>query len=191
MSGQREQKNLQSFMRIALVAIGMFGFGYLLVPLYDVFCEITGLNGKTGRVDEAAVTQRYEPDHSRLVTVQFVAANNLGMPWEFAPTVASMQVHPGEVYTTAYVARNPTPASMVGQAVPSVAPGKASRYFNKTECFCFTQQPLAAGEEKEMPVRFIVDPKLPRDVTTVTLAYTVFDVSQVAATAEPTTKAGG
>lgn len=191
MTGQGEKKNLRSFMRIALVAFGMFGFGYLLVPLYDVFCEITGLNGKTGRVDEAAVVARYEPDLSRLVTVQFVASNNLGMPWEFAPTVASMQVHPGEVYTTAYIARNPTAASMVGQAVPSVAPGKASRYFNKTECFCFTQQPLAAGEEKEMPVRFIVDPNLPRDVTTVTLAYTVFDVSQVAATADATAKAGG
>jgi cytochrome c oxidase assembly protein subunit 11 len=191
MSQQRERKNLRSFLRVALVAVGMFGFGYLLVPLYDVFCEITGLNGKTGRIDEAAIAARYEPDRSRLVTVQFVASNNLGMPWEFAPTVASMQVHPGEVYTTAYVARNPTAAAMVGQAVPSVAPGKASRYFNKTECFCFTQQPLAAGEEKEMPVRFIVDPNLPRDVTTVTLAYTVFDVSQVAATADASAKAGG
>jgi cytochrome c oxidase assembly protein subunit 11 len=180
MDEQRQVRNVRSFARVALVAVAMFGFGYLLVPLYDVFCEITGLNGKTGRVDEVEVAARYEPDTSRLITVQFVASNNLGMPWEFAPTVASMQVHPGQVYSTAFSALNPTPRDMVGQAVPSVAPGKASRYFNKTECFCFNQQPLAAGERKDMPLRFIVDPRLPKDVTTLTLAYTVFDVTQVA-----------
>ena len=173
-------RNQRSFLRIAMVAVAMFGFGYLLVPLYDVFCEITGLNGKTGRIDEAEIAARYETDESRLVTVQFVANNNLGMPWEFAPTVTTMQVHPGKVYTTAFTALNPTASDMVGQAVPSVAPGKASRYFNKTECFCFNQQPLAAGEQKEMPLRFIVDPRLPSDVTTLTLAYTVFDVTQTA-----------
>jgi cytochrome c oxidase assembly protein subunit 11 len=94
---------------------------------------------------------------SRTVTVQFVANNNLGMPWEFGPVVASMQVHPGKLYSTSFTAHNPTGRNMVGQAVPSVAPGKASRYFNKTECFCFNQQPLAAGETKDMPLRFIVD----------------------------------
>ena len=175
-----QQRNGRSFLRVALVAVAMFGFGYLLVPLYDVFCEITGLNGKTGRIAEAAVVARYQPDLSRSVTVQFVANNNLGMPWEFGPTVASMQVHPGQIYSTVFKARNPTTRDMVGQAVPSVAPGKASRYFNKTECFCFSQQPLAAGETKEMPLRFIVDPNLPKDVGTLTLAYTVFDVTQAA-----------
>ncbi len=178
MSGIGQQHNGRSFARIAAVALAMFGFGYLLVPLYDVFCEITGLNGKTGSVDEAAVVSRYEPDMSRTITVQFVANNNIGMPWEFGPVVASMQVHPGKVYETAFTARNPTGHDMVGQAVPSVAPGKASRYFNKTECFCFNQQPLAAGEAKDMPLRFIVDPNLPRDVSMLTLAYTVFDVTQ-------------
>ena len=118
----QQHRNSRSFVRIAAVALAMFGFGYLLVPLYDVFCEITGLNGKTGRVDEAAVAARYEPDTSRLVTVQFVANNNLGMPWEFAPTVASMEVHPGQVYSTVFTAHNPTGRDMVGQAVPSVAP---------------------------------------------------------------------
>ena len=171
-------RNERSFVRIAVVAVAMFGFGYLLVPLYDVFCEITGLNGKTGRVASAEVAARYQPDESRLVTVQFVANHNLGMPWEFAPSVTSMEVHPGKLYTTAFTARNPTGHNMVGQAVPSVAPGKASRYFNKTECFCFNNQPLAAGESKDMPLRFIVDPKLPKDVRTLTLAYTVFDVTQ-------------
>jgi cytochrome c oxidase assembly protein subunit 11 len=175
--GQRMQRNERSFARIALVAVAMFGFGYLLVPLYDVFCEITGLNGKTGQIDEAVVEARYTPDESRLITVQFVANNNQGMPWQFGPEVPSMQVHPGKVYTAHFSARNPTGDDMVGQAVPSVAPGRASRYFNKTECFCFNNQPLAAGERKDMPLRFIIDPKLPRDVQTVTLAYTVFDVT--------------
>lgn len=175
-----QARNRRSFARIAVVAIAMFGFGYLLVPLYDVFCEITGLNGKTGRIDEAAVVSRYEPDLSRTIKVQFVANNNVDMPWEFAPVVRTMDVHPGQIYATAFTARNPTNHKMIGQAVPSVAPNKASRYFNKTECFCFNQQPLAAGEFKEMPLRFIVDPNLPKDVHTLTLAYTVFDVTQVA-----------
>jgi len=159
----------------------MFGFGYLLVPLYDIFCEITGLNGKTGRLDETTIAARYQPDTSRLVTVQFVANNNLGMPWEFRPLAPSMQVYPGKVYAATFSARNPTMQDMVGQAVPSVAPGKAGRYFNKTECFCFSQQPLAAGETKTMPLRFIVDPNLPATVTTLTLAYTMFDVTQTVA----------
>jgi cytochrome c oxidase assembly protein subunit 11 len=173
--------NRRSFARMALVAVAMFGFGYLLVPLYDVFCEITGLNGKTGQVDEAAVAKRYVPDTDRWVEVQFVASNNLGMPWEFGPVVATMRVHPGQVYMTEYSAYNPTKVDMVGQAVPSVAPGKASRYFNKTECFCFSNQPLAAGERKAMPVRFIIDPNLPPGISTVTLAYTVFDVTETVA----------
>jgi cytochrome c oxidase assembly protein subunit 11 len=177
-AGMQEQRNQRSFARIALVAVAMFGFGYLLVPLYDVFCEITGLNGKTGQIDEAVVEARYTPDESRLVTVQFVANHNQSMPWRFGPEVQTMQVHPGKVYTTNFLAENPTRRDMVGQAVPSVAPGKASRYFNKTECFCFNNQPLAAGESKAMPLRFIIDPKLPKDVQTVTLAYTVFDVTE-------------
>ena len=177
---QKHIENRRSFARIALVAVAMFGFGYLLVPLYDVFCEITGLNGKTGQVDESTVASRYEVDTSRLITVQFVANNNLGMAWEFGPVVHTMQVHPGKVYETSYTAFNPTAHDMVGQAVPSVAPTKASRYFNKTECFCFNNQPLAAGERKEMPLRFIVDPNMPRSVKTLTLAYTVFDVTDKA-----------
>jgi len=173
-----QQKNQRSFARIAVVAVAMFGFGYLLVPLYDVFCEITGLNGKTGRVTAAEVASSYEPDLNRTVTVQFVANNNSDMPWDFKPVTSSMQVHPGQMYGTTFIASNGTGRDMVGQAVPSVAPTKASRYFNKTECFCFDQQPLAAGETKDMPLRFIVDPRLPKGVKTLTLAYTLFDVSQ-------------
>jgi len=117
-----QRRNDRSFVKIALVAIAMFGFGYLLVPLYDVFCEITGLNGKTGRIDEAEIAARYQPDMTRLVTVQFIANNNLGMPWEFGPGVESMQVHPGKVYATSFKARNPTGHDMVGQAVPAWRP---------------------------------------------------------------------
>ena len=100
------------------------------------------------------------------------------MPWDFKPVTSSMQVHPGQMYGTTFTASNTTGRDMVGQAVPSVAPTKASRYFNKTECFCFDQQPLAAGETKDMPLRFIVDPRLPKSVKTLTLAYTLFDVSE-------------
>ena len=174
---QEGSDNRRSAAKMAIVVVAMFGFGYLLVPLYDVFCEITGLNGKTGQVAEADVAARYEVDNERTVTVQFVASNNAGMSWVVAPEVASMDVHPGRVYATHFQASNPTGVKMVGQAVPSVAPGLASRFFNKTECFCFDRQPLEAGESKDMPLRFIVSPSLPAHVKTLTLAYTFFDVT--------------
>jgi cytochrome c oxidase assembly protein subunit 11 len=173
-------KHGRSALKMAAVVVAMFGFGYLLVPLYDVFCEITGLNGKTGRVGEAEAAARYEPDLGRTVKVQFVANNDAAMGWQVTPALTSMEVHPGKVYTTHYVARNGSGRDTVGQAVPSVAPTVASRYFNKTECFCFTRQPLAADEAKEMPVRFIVAPTLPDHVQTLTLAYTFFDVTDQA-----------
>lgn len=178
---QAGQRNQRSYLRVALVSLAMFGFGYLLVPLYDVVCEITGLNGKTGTVTEGEVAASFKPDVNRLVTVQFVANNNADMPWEFRPVVGSMQVHPGQLYAAQFYARNGTSRNMVAQAVPSVAPTKASRYFNKTECFCFDRQPLAAGEAKEMPLRFIVDPRLPASVKTVTLQYSLFDVTAATA----------
>lgn len=169
--------NQRSTFKMVVVVVAMFGFGYLLVPLYDVFCELTGLNGKTGEISEAEVTKSFEIDENRLVTIQFVTSNNVGMPWKFAPSVSSMEVHPGKVYETSFMAKNITSADMVAQAVPSVSPSAAARYFNKTECFCFNQQPLAAGETKDMPLRFIVNPKLPKKVNTLTLAYTMFDVT--------------
>tara|TARA_B100000674_G_scaffold2199_1_gene1851 strand:+ start:40239 stop:40787 length:549 start_codon:yes stop_codon:yes gene_type:complete len=172
------KRNTRSFVRIAIVSVAMFGFGYLLVPLYDVFCEITGLNGKTGKVSIAEVASSYQPDLDRLITVQFVANKNSNLSWDFKPTISSMKVHPGQMYGTNFIASNKTARNMIGQAVPSVAPTKASRYFNKTECFCFVKQPLAAGETKVMPLRFIVHPKLPKGVKTLTLAYTFFDVSE-------------
>lgn len=172
-----DRTHRRSVAKMVVVVLAMFGFGYLLVPLYSAFCEVTGLNGKTGRVGEAEAAARYTPDLERTVTVQFIANNDAAMPWEVSPKVFSMEVHPGKVYATSFVARNGNSRDMVGQAVPSVAPGEAARFFNKTECFCFTQQPLAAGEVKDMPLRFIVSPALPEHVKTLTLAYTFYDVT--------------
>ncbi|MDJ0871047.1 MAG: cytochrome c oxidase assembly protein [Gammaproteobacteria bacterium] len=169
--------------RLTLVAVGMFGFGFALVPLYDVFCDLTGINGKTGRLDQASA-EATQVDESRWVTVEFVANVSSGLPWTFRPDERRIRVHPGEVAETVFFARNTTSVDGVGQAVPSVAPSLAAKYFSKTECFCFSQQPLNAGELKEMPVKFIVDPRLPKDITTITLAYTFFESKQPAAEAE-------
>lgn len=166
--------------KLGLVVLGMFGFGFALVPLYNVFCDITGLNGKTGVVGAEQV-KAYAVDTSREVTVEFVTSLNQGMNWEFAPTTRKMKVHPGQVYSTMFVARNLYAQDMVGQAVPSVMPSVASKYFNKTECFCFVNQSFAAGQRREMPVSFVIDPALPPEVDTVTLSYTFFDVTQTAA----------
>lgn len=158
--------------KLLLVTVVMFGFGFALVPLYDVFCSVTGLNGKTGGKVESAKTQII--DKSRLVTVQFVANLNENMPWEFSPVIHEIQVHPGESTKIEYRARNNTGSEIIGQAVPSIAPGIAADYFKKTECFCFTEQKLAAYEEKLMPVIFTVDSSLPEDVKELTLSYTFF-----------------
>jgi cytochrome c oxidase assembly protein subunit 11 len=159
--------------RLAVVVLAMFGFGFALVPLYDVFCDITGINGKTGRIAaEEALGQTI--DESRLVTVEFMASVNTELPWEFRPLVRKVRVHPGEVTEVKYFASNKTGDSVAGQAIPSVAPGVAAKYFNKTECFCFTRQTLGPNEGKEMPLRFVVDPELPEEVRTVSLSYTFY-----------------
>ena len=163
--------------QLLLVVVAMFGFGYLMVPIYDVLCELTGLNGKTGVVtnDQA---ERMQADESREITVEFIATLNSGANWAFKPEVARMKVHPGRLYTTRYIAENKASQEVVGQAIPSVAPREASVYFNKTECFCFSNQVFLAGERKSMPVTFVVDPKVPQSVRTLTLSYTFFDVSK-------------
>lgn len=171
-------KNLprKNILALFLIPVLMFGFGYLMVPIYDIFCEITGLNGKTGRVELIEV-KRMRPDESRLVTVEFMANLNRDAPLDFGPAVASMQVHPGKPYQTTYRARNTGARHLVSQAVPSVSPSRASTYFNKTECFCFTRQEFTAHESRELPVRFVIHPDLPDDIDTVTLAYTFFEVA--------------
>ena len=171
-----ENTNTTSFaLKLAAVALGMFGFGFAMVPLYDVICDITGLNGKTG---DQVVASEDAIDTSREIKVQFIANNNAGMSWEFRPTVRTMTVHPGASYRTDFFARNPTGRLMTAQAVPSVTPYYASRYLHKTECFCFEQQQLATGESIDMPLHFVVDRDVPEDVTTLTLAYTLFDVTE-------------
>ena len=172
-ASDRERRNRRTAVRLALVTVAMFGFGFALVPIYDVFCEITGLNGKTGRVEAAALDG--QADLARTVTVEFVSSVNDGLGWIFEPEVTRMTVHPGQIYEAHFTASNPATSASAGQAVPSVSPGAAARYFNKTECFCFTRQELAGGERKRMPVRFVVDRDLPEQVHTITLSYTFFD----------------
>jgi cytochrome c oxidase assembly protein subunit 11 len=161
------------------VAVMMFAFVFVvMVPLYNVLCDALGINGKTSGQAYTAVHARV--DESRTVTIQFVATNNDGMPWEFAPTKTMMKVHPGAVNDTVFFARNPRPDAMVAQAIPSISPARAAEYFHKTECFCFNQQPLDGESSAEMPLQFIVDQDLPRDIGTITLSYTIFDVTKMA-----------
>jgi len=164
--------------RLALKLMGltalMFGFGYALVPLYNVFCEVTGINGKTGELS-AAQAEAMKPDFSREVTVEFVTSVNAGLAWEFKAPSQQVVVHPGVVTAVEFEVVNREARDMVGQAIPSVAPSTAARYFSKTECFCFSQQPLPAGKPSRLPVRFVIDPRLPAEVQTVTLGYTFFE----------------
>lgn len=151
----------------------MFGFGFAMVPIYDVLCEVTGLNGKTGRLD-ASEKKTLTVDQERLVTVEFDTNVNEHLPWGFRAKDYKLTVHPGEVGEAIFLVSNKTDRLIVGQAIPSVAPSQASLYFNKTECFCFDEQTLQPNEEREMKVRFVVDTKLPRKIETMTLSYTFF-----------------
>ena len=173
---------------LAAVVVAMFGFGFALVPVYNVLCQLTGLNGKTGRVSQqTAAATAIDPD--RLVTVEFITSVNSNLPWDFKAETKRVKVHPGEITQALFYAKNNAGHAIVGQAIPSLAPAEASKYFSKTECFCFTQQTLGAGEAREMPVRFIVDPGLPRDVRTVTLSYTFFESTIASAASDVRTTA--
>jgi cytochrome c oxidase assembly protein subunit 11 len=172
-SGQSQNSKL--VMKLVFAVIGMFGFGFALVPLYDVLCDLTGINGKTS--DTAAVYESVLIDESRLITVDFITRTNTGMPWKFSAQTRRVKVHPGQMSQVDFTAMNPTGRDIVGQAVPSVSPGPAAIYMNKTECFCFEQQTLKAGEEVVMPMKFYVDPQLPKDITYFTVQYTLYDVT--------------
>lgn len=162
--------------KLGAVAVAMFAFVFVvMVPLYNVLCDALGINGKTS--SEAYTSVVAQVDESRSVKVQFVATNNDGMPWAFSPDVTEMVVHPGAANDTVFFAANPTANSMIAQAIPSVSPSRAAEYFHKTECFCFEQQPLDGNSEAEMPLQFIVDQDLPADIKTITLSYTLFDVT--------------
>jgi len=162
--------------KLGAVAVAMFAFVFVvMVPLYNVLCDALGINGKTSSEAYKAVV--VQVDESRSVKVQFLATNNDGMPWAFSPDVTEMVVHPGAANDTVFFAANPTAQSMIAQAIPSVSPSRAAEYFHKTECFCFEQQPLDGNSEAEMPLQFIVDQDLPADIKTITLSYTLFDVT--------------
>lgn len=165
--------------KLVLGVVGMFAFAFALVPLYNVLCDVTGLNGKTGGAYEY-VPADHEADTDRVIQVRFVTNNNAGMSWGFDSDQVGMKVNPGGINEAMFHASNPTDRVMVAQAIPSVAPGRAASFFHKTECFCFTQQVLGPGEKIDMPVRFIVDRDLPDSVKTITLSYTMFDITDQA-----------
>jgi len=172
-SPARQCENRRMGVRLAVVALAMFGFGYALVPFYDAICRALGVNDFVKADLRPANTQ---VDATRTVTVE-LDANAHGLPWSFRPLVRHLTVHPGEIATVEYEIANVRSEAVTAQAVPSYGPARAGEYFRKIECFCFTQQTLAAGETRRMPVVFVVDPKLPRDVNTITLSYTFFEVS--------------
>lgn len=173
------RENLRMVGKLAVVAVGMFAFGYALIPIYKHVCEALGIN-------VLAISERQVPgnavgsplntqvDKSRTITVEFDA--NARGPWDFKPERRSLQVHPGELATVMYEFQNVQDRRMAAQAIPSYAPRNAAPHFNKLECFCFNQYELAPGEKKEWPVAFVIDPRLPKDVTTITLSYTFFEV---------------
>jgi cytochrome c oxidase assembly protein subunit 11 len=161
--------------KLVLIAAAMFGFGFALAPIYDVFCDITGFGGRTSATAESVVES---PVADRSVRLEFIASVNRAAPFEFRPTQSSIEVEPGRLYQTAYFARNLRSEPSVAQAVPSVAPGLAAQYLKKIECFCFTEQSFGAGEGREMGVTFMVDPELPAHIDTLTLSYALFAVEK-------------
>jgi cytochrome c oxidase assembly protein subunit 11 len=165
--------NQRLFGKLALIAVGMFGFGYALVPFYYQICAAWGVNS-LGQLPDAPLNTQV--DASRRVTVEF-DSNAPRLPWRFKPLVNHVDVHPGEVVTVEYEVHNERAVPVTAQAVPSYGPQLAGEYFKKIECFCFTQQTLAPGETRRMPVVFVVDPKLPRDVTSIAISYTFFEVA--------------
>ena len=165
--------------KLVVITAGMFGFGYALVPIYRAICEATGINilALAERETPGAVgnlPKNTQVDASRTITVEFDA--NARGPWDFRPAVRSMEVHPGQLTTVMYEFQNIQNRTMSAQAIPSYAPHQATAHFNKLECFCFNQYTLAPGEKKQWPVAFVIDPRLPKDVRTITLSYTFFEV---------------
>ena len=181
-ANSKQDSNKALTLRLVLLAVAMFAFGVVLLPpMYDAFCEITGFGGRTNTVAETAVEA---PDLSREIRIEFVSTVNEFAPWDFAPEVDSMTVHPGKMYYATFTARNKTGEHKIAQAIPSVTPILASQHFQKIECFCFTSQEFQANEERAMPLQFIVDPDLPEFVDTITLQYTFYDTVRITANDE-------
>ena len=175
MKGTLHPSLRKTYIALAVAVVVMFVFAFALVPFYSVFCKVTGLNGKTA--NQVATDINGTIDNSRWVTVEFYATNNAELPWQFRPLAYKMKVHPGQMAKTAYYAFNQTDHNMTVQAIPSVSPGVAAKYLKKLECFCFTQQSMAAHTGRNMPLTFTLDPNLPKDITTVSLSYTLFDLT--------------
>lgn len=176
MSGKdKNQSNARLMWTFLLVPVAMFGFGFALVPFYNVFCEWTGLNGKVKT--EATADAGYAVDETREITLEFVTTLNQNMPLRFRAETARMQVHPGKYYTVNFFAENLTDHTLVGQAIPSIAPGEAAEYLKKTQCFCFSEQTFEPHKERTMPVRFVIDPAVSKSVKDMSLAYTFFDIT--------------
>ena len=173
MTDNLQQKNARLVKKLVFIVFAMFGFGYALVPIYDVFCDIAGINGKTSEKAEQEV--QYKIDPSREMTIEFITSLNESAPMEFNSETNKMKIHPGQYYTVNFYAENKTDKKMVARAIPSVSPGLAAEYLKKTECFCFSEQTFEPHEKKSMPVRFVIDPELPERYKTITLAYTFFD----------------
>jgi cytochrome c oxidase assembly protein subunit 11 len=175
MSTELSGRNRRFLQRALLVSAVMFLFGFAMVPLYRIACVHVFKNRIYNTADSTAKVAGFQEDTTRWVTVQFVANVNSALAWQFTPELASIRVHPGVLSEAWFDATNLAPTTIVGNAVPSVAPSRASPYFNKTECFCFTEQALKPGESRRMPVRFIVDPQLPAEIDTLTLSYTFYN----------------
>ena len=181
--GAANTANRKLVTRLLLLVAAAFAFGFALVPLYDVLCLATGLNGKTaggfstGGLSAARPTIATPVDRSRIVTVEFTGIVMPGLPWDMRPLTTSLDLHPGELQTTTFLVRNNSDQTVTGQAVPSVTPGQAAAHFDKIECFCFSQQTLTPGEARELPLAFIVKPGLDADVRTITLSYSFYKVT--------------
>lgn len=169
-------KNKRSSFKLWAVALAMFGFGFALSPMYTLFCQVLGLNGRTVNAESQVLD--YKVDESRLIKVKFVTTTQSDLPWDFKPLDKEVRVHPGELGKASFHVKNRSAEEIVGQAIPSLAPTVAASHFNKTECFCFEQQTLAAGEEAEMPLQFVISPDLPKEVGTVFLTYQFFNANR-------------
>jgi cytochrome c oxidase assembly protein subunit 11 len=180
----RAAQNKTVLKKLIVVTVAMFGFGFALVPFYKKICEVTGLT------KERVVVSNTQVDPARTVTIEFDSNVGGNLPWKFEPLTVNLQVHPGEMRQVMYRVKNTTNRTIVGQAIPAYGPARAASYFKKIECFCFSQQTLKAGEERLMPVQFVVQNDLPKDVSTVTLSYTFYEQEPKAATA-PVLQGGG
>jgi cytochrome c oxidase assembly protein subunit 11 len=170
---QRQNRNMT--WKLLAIAAGSFGFGFALVPLYNVLCSVTGYGDQSKLRQQVSAIEH--PDVSRTVTVEFLADVASSGNWEFRPVVRTITVHPGQLYTAQFYAHNLTGRDTVAQAVPNIAPSEVAAYFHKTECFCFSPQHFNLNEGRNMPVRFIIDPALPSHIDLITLAYTFYDES--------------